>query len=125
MGARRCEYAPPGLTIGKAAKAAGVTREAVRAHEARGLLPAAERTEAGYRLYDQHDIELLTFIRRARALGLHLDDVRDVLAIRNGGTRALRHRSLPARRPDRRDRHHRHRAASPVQDTRRDPAAGR
>ncbi|MFF3248769.1 heavy metal-responsive transcriptional regulator [Streptomyces sp. NPDC002870] len=76
----------PGLTIGQAAKAAGVTRKAMRVYEARGLLPAAERTEAGYRLYDQHDVELLTFIRRARTLGLHLDDIRDVLAIRNGGT---------------------------------------
>jgi DNA-binding transcriptional MerR regulator len=76
----------PGLTIGQAAKAAGVTRKAVRVYEARGLLPTAERTEAGYRLYDQRDVELLTFIRRARTLGLHLDDIRDVLAIRNGGT---------------------------------------
>ncbi|WP_409473639.1 MerR family DNA-binding protein [Streptomyces sp. HC307] len=31
-------------------------------------------------------MELLTFIRRARPLGLHLDDVRTVLAIRDGGT---------------------------------------
>lgn len=76
----------PGLTMGQAAKAAGVTRKAVRVYEARGLLPAAERTEAGYRLYDERDVELLTFIRRARTLGLHLDDIRDVLAIRDGGT---------------------------------------
>ncbi|MEU5592600.1 MerR family DNA-binding protein [Streptomyces sp. NPDC020298] len=61
-------------------------RKAVWGYEARGLLPAAERTEAGYRPHDQHDIELLTFIRRARALGPHMDDIRDVLAIRNGGT---------------------------------------
>ncbi|MCX4582376.1 MerR family DNA-binding protein [Streptomyces sp. NBC_01481] len=33
----------------------------------------------------EHDIELLTFIRRARTLGLHLDDIREVLAIRDGG----------------------------------------
>ncbi|MFF4827844.1 MerR family DNA-binding protein [Streptomyces sp. NPDC001312] len=32
------------------------------------------------------DVELLTFIRRARTLGLHLDDVREVLAIRRGGS---------------------------------------
>jgi MerR family copper efflux transcriptional regulator len=76
----------PGLTIGQAAEAAGVTRKAVRVYEARGLLPAAERTEAGYRLYSERDVELMTFIRRARTLGLHLDDIRDVLAIRNGGT---------------------------------------
>ncbi|GHE38742.1 heavy metal-responsive transcriptional regulator [Streptomyces lavendulocolor] len=75
----------PGLTIGKAARAAGLTRKAVRVYEAKGLLPAAERTQAGYRLYTERDVELLTFIRRARTLGLHLDDIRDVLTIRNGG----------------------------------------
>ncbi|MBT2419373.1 heavy metal-responsive transcriptional regulator [Streptomyces sp. ISL-22] len=74
------------MTIGQAAKAAGLTRKAVRVYEAKGLLPAAERTTAGYRLYTQQDVELLTFIRRARTLGLHLDDIRDVLAIRDSGT---------------------------------------
>ncbi|MGW7463852.1 MerR family DNA-binding protein [Streptomyces xantholiticus] len=32
------------------------------------------------------DVELLTFIRRARALGLRLEDVHEVLEIRRGGT---------------------------------------
>ncbi|NUR05355.1 MAG: MerR family DNA-binding protein [Streptomyces sp.] len=77
--------APPGLTIGQAAKAAGVTRKAIRVYEARGLLTSAQRTTAGYRLYDSRDVELLVFIRRARALGLHLDDIRDVLAVRGAG----------------------------------------
>ncbi len=75
-----------GLTIGQAAKAAGLTRKAIRVYEAKGLLPEAQRSTAGYRLYTPADIELLTFIRRARALGLHLDSVRDVLEIRRGGT---------------------------------------
>lgn len=74
------------LTIGQAAAAAGVTRKAMRVYEARGLLPASARTAAGYRLYDKHDVELLAFIRRARGLGLHLDDIREVIAIRDGGT---------------------------------------
>jgi predicted transcriptional regulator len=57
-----------GLTIGQAAQAAGVTRKAVRVYEAKGLLAAADRTIAGYRLYTERDVELLTFIRRARTL---------------------------------------------------------
>jgi MerR family transcriptional regulator, copper efflux regulator len=73
------------LTIGQAAAAAGLTRKAVRVYEAKGLLSVADRTPAGYRLYDHHDVELLTFIRRARNLGLHLDDIRKILAIRSGG----------------------------------------
>ncbi|MGH3342222.1 MAG: heavy metal-responsive transcriptional regulator [Carbonactinosporaceae bacterium] len=74
------------MTIGQAAQAAGITRKAVRVYEARGLLPQTERSRAGYRLYGPDDVELLTFIRRARTLGLHLDDVREVLEIRRGGT---------------------------------------
>lgn len=74
------------LTIGQAAEAAGLTRKAVRVYEAKGLLPRAERSLAGYRLYTPDDVELLTFIRQARALGLHLDNVREVLEIRRGGT---------------------------------------
>src|ERR1700737_1598317 len=64
-----------GLTIGQAAQAAGVTRKAVRGYEAKGLIAAADRTIAGYRLYDD----------RARTLGVPLDDIREVLAIRDGG----------------------------------------
>ncbi|GAB7144525.1 hypothetical protein LRC484719_31200 [Mycobacterium riyadhense] len=75
----------PGLTIGAAARAAGVTCKAVRVYEAKGLLPAATRTVNGYRRYDKRDVDLLTFVRRARALGLHLDDIRKILATRNDG----------------------------------------
>ncbi|WP_409473625.1 MerR family transcriptional regulator [Streptomyces sp. HC307] len=74
-----------GMTIGQAAQAAGLTRKAVRVYESKSLLPAADRSTAGYRLYTSADVELLTFIR-ARTLGLHLDDVREVLEIHRGGT---------------------------------------
>lgn len=74
-----------GLTIGQAAKAAGVSRKAVRVYERHGLLPAAQRSPSGYRLYDRSHVELLTFIRRARLLGLHLDDIREVITIHASG----------------------------------------
>jgi MerR family copper efflux transcriptional regulator len=89
-----------GLTIGQAAQAGGVTRKAVRVYEAKGLLAAADRTIAGYRLYDERDVELLTFIRRARTLGLHLDDIREVLDIRNAGIPPCE-RQRPGRQPHR------------------------
>jgi MerR family transcriptional regulator, copper efflux regulator len=73
------------LTIGQAAAAAGLTRKAIRVYETKGLLAPADRSPTGYRLYDQRHVELLTFIRRARTLGLHLDDIRKVLDIRSGG----------------------------------------
>ncbi|WP_343577759.1 MerR family DNA-binding protein, partial [Mycobacterium sp.] len=57
----------------------------MRVYEAKGLLPPAERTGAGYRLYTDADVDLLIFIRRARQLGLRLDDIRHVLAVHQGG----------------------------------------
>jgi MerR family copper efflux transcriptional regulator len=72
-------------TLAQAAAAAGVTRKAIRVYEARGLLTLAERTVAGYRLFTDTDIDTLAFIRRARTLGLRLDDIGDILAIRKGG----------------------------------------
>ncbi|MFP8963243.1 heavy metal-responsive transcriptional regulator [Streptomyces nanhaiensis] len=74
------------MTVGQVAEAAGLSRRAVRLYEERGLLPPARRTPAGYRLYDQNDIDTLTFIRRARALDLSLDDIGAILTLRRAGT---------------------------------------
>ncbi len=78
-------------TVGKAAQAAGLTPKAVRLYEARGLLPEAERTEAGYRTYTDDDITVLRFIGQAKTLGLSLAEIRDILDIRRGGTTPCRH----------------------------------
>ncbi len=74
------------LTVGQAARRAGLTAKAVRLYEARGLLPLAERTPAGYRCYTEHDIQLLRFIRQARDLGLSLAEIRTIIGLRRGGT---------------------------------------
>ena len=44
------------MTIGQAARAAGVTRKPVRVYEAKGLLPEVARSTAGYRLYTPADV---------------------------------------------------------------------
>lgn len=74
-------------TIGAAAAAAGLSPKAVRLYETRGLLPPPARTPNGYRLYTDDDVTRLRFIAAARRLGLHLDQVRDVLAAARGGQR--------------------------------------
>lgn len=63
-----------------------MTRKALRLYEAKGQLPAVGRAPNGYRRYRAEDIEALVFIRRARTLGLHLDDIADILAVRDIGT---------------------------------------
>jgi MerR family transcriptional regulator, copper efflux regulator len=73
-------------TVGVAAQAVGVSAKAVRIWEAKGLLPPAERTRAGYRLFTDDDIEILRFISRAKALGLTLPEIKDILDLHRQGT---------------------------------------
>ena len=60
------------LTIGPVAKLTGMTAKTIRYYEAAGIVPAAVRTAAGYRHYDNADVDRLRFVQRARALGLPL-----------------------------------------------------
>lgn len=73
------------VTVGRAAALTGLTPKAVRLYERKGLLPEAERTEAGYRVFTADDLEVLHFIRRAKALDLALDEIKDVLDLQRGG----------------------------------------
>jgi Cu(I)-responsive transcriptional regulator len=69
------------LNIGEAAQASGVSAKMIRHYEAIGLLPAAQRTASGYRVYGEQDIRLLQFIHRGRALGFPLDRIAELLAL--------------------------------------------
>ncbi|MGB8211528.1 MAG: heavy metal-responsive transcriptional regulator [Mycobacterium sp.] len=73
-------------TVGAAAKAVGVSAKAIRIWEAKGLLPPAGRTEAGYRVFTDGDIEILRFINRAKTLGLTLPEVKSILDLHRQGT---------------------------------------
>jgi DNA-binding transcriptional MerR regulator len=68
-----------GLTIGKFAAAEGVGVETVRFYQRQGLLARPERQRSGYREYTDDDRSRLAFIRRARALGFTLAEIRDLL----------------------------------------------
>jgi MerR family copper efflux transcriptional regulator len=76
------------LNIGQAAKASGVSAKMLRYYESIGLLPAAGRTEAGYRVYSERDVSTLRFVRRARDLGLPLDRIKQLIGLWRDGDRA-------------------------------------
>ncbi len=73
------------MTVGRAARRAGLTPKAVRLYENKGLLDRAPRTEAGYRLYQDDDVEVLRFVRQARALGLNLAEIREIIDLERQG----------------------------------------
>jgi DNA-binding transcriptional MerR regulator len=69
--------------IGEASTRAGVSTKTIRYYEEIGLIPPAERTASGYRMYVDADVDRLRFIRSARALDFSLEDIKEILAFRD------------------------------------------
>ena len=69
------------MQIGQLARDAGVPIDTVRYYERQGILPPAERQASGYRRYNPADVSRLRFVRRAKALGFSLVEVRELLAL--------------------------------------------
>ena len=74
-------------TIGEAAKRSGVNIETIRYYEREGIVPAADRSENGRRLYDTAAITRLRFIRRCRDLGFPISDVRALLDLSDNASK--------------------------------------
>src|SRR5262245_37081255 len=73
------------LTVGQLARATSVPAKTIRYYEQVGVLPVPRRSGAGYRHYSRHDVHRLLFIRRARALGLSLTNLKDLMAELDSG----------------------------------------
>jgi len=70
------------IHIGKAAKLAGVSVDTIRFYQKLGLIRSAGRSAGGYRLFDGEQIRDLTFVRHAQELGFSLNEVKELLALR-------------------------------------------
>ncbi|HYY73570.1 MAG TPA: helix-turn-helix domain-containing protein [Solirubrobacterales bacterium] len=69
------------IAIGRLAKRTGTNIETIRYYERVGLWPAPARSAGGYRLYGTEHLKRLSFIRRARALGFSIAEVRTLLRL--------------------------------------------
>jgi DNA-binding transcriptional MerR regulator len=73
------------LTVSEVAASAGLSPDAVRYYERVGLLPKANRTAAGYRMYEESTADRIRFIKGAQRLGLSLDEIRELLEVADRG----------------------------------------
>jgi Hg(II)-responsive transcriptional regulator len=70
------------LRIGDVAAKAGVNVETLRYYERRGILRSPKRSPAGYREYPTDTVRLIRFIKRAQELGFTLDEIEEMIALR-------------------------------------------
>lgn len=69
------------MKIGELARRCDVNIDTIRYYERRGLMPAPDRLESGYRRYLESDVARLEFMRRAKALGFSLVEIGELLAL--------------------------------------------
>ena len=71
----------PNRKIGDVARLTGLPVKTIHYYERRGLLEPAARSESGYRLYGEEEAARLEFIKRAKLLGLTLEEIRELVGL--------------------------------------------
>jgi len=73
------------MKIGQVATRAGVNIDTLRYYERRGLLAEPERRPSGYREYPEETVPIIRFIKRAQDLGFTLNEIEELVSLRDGG----------------------------------------
>lgn len=76
MGARTDAVA---LHIGDVAERVGLSLRTVRYYEEQGLFEPAGRTDGGFRLYTQREVDRLLLIKQMKPLGFTVQQMRELL----------------------------------------------
>jgi len=69
------------MRIGEVAKRAGVSVQAIRFYERWRLMRTPRRTAAGYRIYAEAELEIVTVIKKMQRFGFKLAEIRRVLQL--------------------------------------------
>ncbi len=69
------------MQIGEAADRVGLSIRTIRHYEEAGLIVPSARSDGGFRLYTEPDLDRLRVVKRMKPLGFTLDEMRDLLAI--------------------------------------------
>jgi len=69
------------MNIGQAASASGVSAKMIRHYESIGLVQKPARTTSNYRSYSDNDVHTLRFVKRARALGFSMEEIKELVGL--------------------------------------------
>ena len=78
------------LTIGQIAGLTDVSPDTLRYYEREGLICPTAKNKAGYRIYDEHSVRRVHFIKKAQRCGFTLTEIRQLLALRASDTARCR-----------------------------------
>jgi MerR family transcriptional regulator, copper efflux regulator len=79
------------MRIGQLADGLGITPATIRYYERIGLLPEPERSPSGYREYPGEIVGRVRFIRTAQTVGFQLDEIGEILDLRDQGQTPCAH----------------------------------
>ena len=76
------------MNIGEAAATSGVNAKQIRHYESLGIIPKAGRSDAGYRIYKESDVHILSFVKKARGLGFSMKEIKKLVSLWRNKSRA-------------------------------------
>ncbi|MCE3012296.1 MAG: Cu(I)-responsive transcriptional regulator [Proteobacteria bacterium] len=76
------------MNIGELAEKTQLNAKMIRRYEELGIIPKASRSLSGYRQYGDKDVNVLIFVKRARALGFSMKDIKQLLSLWRNKTRS-------------------------------------
>jgi DNA-binding transcriptional MerR regulator len=78
------------LKVGQVAAEVGVSVQTLHYYERLGLLPRPSRSAANYRLYSPEALRRVRFIKKAKTLGLTLEETKQILDLKDHGREPCR-----------------------------------
>ncbi|AUN97654.1 Cu(I)-responsive transcriptional regulator [Bacteriovorax stolpii] len=76
------------MNIGEASTISGVSAKLIRHYESLGIVPKAGRSDAGYRIYKESDVHILSFVKKARSLGFSMKEIKKLVSLWRNKSRA-------------------------------------
>jgi DNA-binding transcriptional MerR regulator len=76
---------PQKCTVSELARLAGVGPDSIRQYERIGIVPRAERSSAGYRLWNAREVQYLKWVAPAKRAGFTLHELAEIFRMYRAG----------------------------------------